>query len=169
MNYLVAVIEERLRAEEAYDALKQANLAAESIDILGRGFKTADDCGLIDPADRVWRQIRLMLVWLLPFGFSAGFLFDRITGLDTFTWAGRWGNQVLGGALGAIAAAMGGFFIGGGVSLMVGSGKALSYRNCLNQGQFLIVVRGTEPLIRQATSILRQFRPSTIQGYNTAD
>ena len=105
MNYLVAVIEERLRAEEAYDALQRANLAAERIEILGRGFKSADDYGLIDPADRSWRQIRLMLVWLLPFGFSAGFLFDSITGLDTFTWAGRWGNQVLGGGLGAIAAA----------------------------------------------------------------
>lgn len=169
MNYLVAVIPERLKAEEAYAALQRANLGVESIEILGRGFKSADQCGLIDPAERAWRQIRWMLAWLLPFGFSAGFLFNRITGLDTFTWAGRWGNQWLGGGLGAIAAAMGGFFIGGGVGLLVGSGKALSYRRCLNQGEFLIVVRGTDPLIRQATTILRQFRPTTLQGYDHSE
>jgi hypothetical protein len=64
---------------------------------------------------------------------------------------------------------MGGFFIGGGVGLAVGGGDALSYRNSLSAGKFLVVVRGSEALIRQATPILRRFRPEAIQGYSARD
>lgn len=165
MNYLVAVLEDRLKAEEAYAALAEAQLPKENVDILGRGFKSADDYGLIDPADQAWKQIRLMMLWLVPFGFGAGFVFNIITGLDTFAWTGRLGNQMIGGLLGAGSGAMGAFFIGGGVGLAVGGGDALSYRNSLDAGKFLVVVRGSEALIRQATPILRRFRPEAIQGY----
>lgn len=165
MNYLVAVLADRIQAEEAYSALEKAELPAADIAILGKGFKSADEYGLIDPADQAWGQIRLMMLWLVPFGFVAGFLFDSITGLDTFPWAGTLGNQVLGGLLGAGSGAMGAFFVGGGVGAALGSGDALSYRNRLNAGKYLVVVRGTEALIRQATPILRRFRPENIQGY----
>lgn len=165
MNYLVAVFDHRIKAEEAYTALEDMPLPKENFDILGKGFKTADEYGLIDPADQAWKQIRLMMVWLVPFGFGAGYVFNLITGLDTFAWAGTLGNQILGGILGAGSGAMGAFFIGGGVGIAIGSGDALSYRNRLNEGKFLVVVRGQEALIRQATPILRQFRPENIQGY----
>lgn len=166
MNYLVAVLDNRIKAEEAYNALEQASLSPEDIDILGKGFKTADEYGLIDPANQAWKQIRLMMVWLVPFGFVAGFVFNIITGLDTFAFTGRVGNQVIGGLLGAVSGAMGAFFIGGGVGIAIGGGDALSYRNRLNDGKFLVVVRGSEAVIRQATPILRQFRPENIQGYS---
>ncbi len=166
MNYLVAVLDNRIKAEEAYNALEQANLAKDDIDILGKGFKTADEYGLIDPASQAWKQIRLMMIWLVPFGFGAGFVFDLITGLETFPWTGQLGNQLIGGLLGAGSAAMGAFFIGGGVGVAIGGGDALSYRNRLNAGKFLVVVRGSEAVLRQATPILRQFRPENIQGYS---
>lgn len=169
MNYLVAVLENRLKAEEALAALEEAKVPKDSMDILGRGFKSADEYGLIDPADQAWKQIRLMMLWLVPFGFGAGLVFNLITGLDTFTWTGRLGNQMIGGMLGAGSGAMGAFFIGGGVGLAVGGGDALSYRNSLSAGKFLVVVRGSEALIRQATPILRRFRPETIQGYSAPD
>jgi hypothetical protein len=60
---------------------------------------------------------------------------------------------------------MGSFFVGGGVGLVFGSGDALPYRNRLDEGKYLIVVKGSESLTRQATRILRQFEPETIQGY----
>lgn len=165
MNYLVAVLDNRIKAEEAYSALEEASLPKEDIDILGKGFKTADEYGLIDPADQAWKQIRLMMVWLVPFGFIAGFSFNLITGLDTFAFTGRLGNQIIGGLLGAIGGAMGAYFIGGGMGIL-GSGDALSYRNRLDDGKFLVVVRGSDAVVRQATPILRKFRPENIQGYS---
>lgn len=165
MNYLVAVWRDRIEAEAAYSALEAANLKMENVAILGRGYQSADDYGLIDPKDEAWKQIRRLALWTVPFGFAAGFCFNLITGLDTFPWAGILGNRLLGGLLGAIAGAMGGFFIGGGVGIGFGSGDALSYRNRLAAGKYVVVVRGSEGLIAQASRILRPLRPENIQGY----
>ncbi len=49
MNYLVAVLQNRTKAEEAYAALEKEGLPASGqIDILGNGYKSADEYGLID-------------------------------------------------------------------------------------------------------------------------
>lgn len=75
------------------------------------------------------------------------------------------GNHFIGGFLGAASGAMGALLVGGGVGLTVGSGDALPYRNRLNAGKYLIVVKGTEELTSQATRVLRQIEPENIQGY----
>ncbi|MDA0672714.1 MAG: hypothetical protein O3C67_03290 [Cyanobacteria bacterium] len=169
MNYLVAVLSDRIKAEEAYSALETETFPMQAVAILGKGYKSADEYGLIDPANEAWKQVRRMVVWLVPFGFAAGLTFNSITGLNTFPWAGALGNQLIGGLLGAGSGALGAFFVGGGVGAAIGSGDALSYRNRLNAGKYLIVVRGTEAQIRLATPILRRFRPENIQGYETAE
>jgi hypothetical protein len=161
MNYLVAVLPDRIQAEAAYLALEKSGIKST---ILGRGYKTADEFGLIDPKDQAKKQAQIMATWLIPFGFFAGFTFSLITGLDTFAWAGEVGNHIVGGLLGAASGAMGGVFVGGGVSLLI-SGDALPYRNSLDAGKYLVAVEGSETLTRQATKILRQFDPENIQGY----
>ena len=166
MNYLVAVFSDRIQAEEAYTALEKNNIQMANVSILGKGFQSADEYGLIDPAEEAWKQIKQLAFWTIPFGFVGGFSFNAITGLDTFPWAGVLGNQIIGGFLGAGAGAMGGFFIGGGAGIGLGSGDAVSYRNRLNNGKFLIVVKGSEAFISQATRILRPLRPENIQGYS---
>jgi hypothetical protein len=162
MNYLVAVLPDRIQAEAAYLGLEKEGINST---ILGKGYKSADEFGLIDPKEEAKKQSRLMAFWLIPFGFFAGFTFSLITGLDTFAWAGEIGNHVIGGLLGAGSGAMGSVFVGGGVGLVFGSGDALPYRNRLNAGKYLVVVQGSETLTRQATRILRQYDPENIQGY----
>ncbi|MBD2364074.1 MULTISPECIES: hypothetical protein [unclassified Anabaena] len=162
MNYLVAVLPDRIQAEAAYLALEEEGINST---ILGKGYKTADEFGLIDPNAQAKKQAQLMAYWLVPFGFFAGFTFSLSTGLDTFAWAGEIGNHVIGGLLGAASGAMGSVFVGGGVGLVVGSGDALPYRNRLDAGKYLVVVQGSEALSRQSTRILRQFEPENIQGY----
>ncbi|MCS6815456.1 MAG: hypothetical protein NZ772_18040 [Cyanobacteria bacterium] len=165
MNYLVAVLRDRIQAEAAYSALEAQNLPMEKITILGKGYKSADEYGLIDPNEQARRQVKLMATWLIPFGFLAGTTFSLITGLNTFAWAGEIGNHVIGGLLGAISGGLGSLVVGGGVGLIIGGGDALPYRNRLNAGKYLIVVRGSDSLTRQATTILRQFDPESLQGY----
>lgn len=165
MNYLIAVLSDRLKAEAAYTALEAAEFAMDEVTILGQGYKSADEFGLIDPANQAWQQVKLMMLWLVPFGFIAGFGFNAITGLDTFPWAGTAGNQIIGGLLGAGSGALGAFFVGGGAGAAFGSGDALSYRNRLNAGKYLIVLQGSDSEIRMATPIVRRFRPENIQGY----
>ncbi len=162
MNYLVAVLADRIQAEAAYLALERENIKSS---ILGRGYKSADEFGLIDPNEEAKKQVRLMAVWLVPFGFFAGFTFSFITGLETFAWAGQIGNHIIGGLLGAVSGALGSVVSGGGVGLIIGGGDALPYRNRLDAGKYLIVVQDAENVIRQATRVLRQFDPENLQGY----
>ncbi|MBW4495181.1 MAG: hypothetical protein KME26_19255 [Oscillatoria princeps RMCB-10] len=165
MNYLVAVLPDRIQAEAAYVALEKEGLPTGQVAILGKGYKSADEYGLIDPNEQARKQAQLMATWLVPFGFAAGFTFSWITDLDTFAWAGQLGNHIIGGLLGAVSGGMGSVFVGGGVGLLFASGDALPYRNRLNAGKYLIVVKGSETLTRQATRILRQFDPENLQGY----
>ena len=165
MNYLIAILADRIKAEEAYTALEKAGIPMSQITILGRGYQSADEFGLIDPNEQAKKRAIQMGIWLLPFGFGAGYTFNVLTSIELFPWAGSLGNHIIGGFFGAIAGAMGSFFVGGGVGLSFGSGDALPYRNRLNAGKYLIVVQGSETVKNQATTILRQFNPENIQGY----
>lgn len=165
MNYLVAVLTDRIQAEAAYSALEKEGLAMDKVSILGKGYKSADEFGLIDPNEQAIKQTKLMAFWLVPFGFAAGITFSLLTGLNTFAWAGEIGNHLIGGLLGAGAGLMGSIFAGGGTGLLFGGGDALPYRNRLKAGKYLIVVKGSETLTRQATRILRPFEPENMQGY----
>ncbi|MDY7020010.1 MAG: hypothetical protein SWJ54_01445 [Cyanobacteriota bacterium] len=165
MNYLIAVLSDRISAEAAYVELEKAGLPTDKISILGQGYKSADEFGLIDPKEKAWKQVKFMGFWLIPFGFVAGYTFSLITGLNTFSWAGEIGNHAIGGVLGAISGGLGSIVAGGGTGLIVGGGDALPYRNRLNAGKYLIVVEGSDTLTRKATNILRQFEPENIQGY----
>jgi hypothetical protein len=169
MNYLVTVLSDRVQAETAYVALEKEGIPTPQITILGKGYKSADEFGLIDPNESAIKQVKLMATWLIPFGFVAGFSFSLITGLETFAWAGEVGNHLIGALLGAISGGLGSLVAGGGVGLIVGGGDALPYRNRLNAGKYLVVVTGSETLMRKATRILRPLEPENIQGYTVGD
>jgi hypothetical protein len=166
MNYLVAVLGDRIQAEAAYSALEAEGLPMNKVSILGKGYKSASEYGLIDPTAQAGKLAKLMSFWLVPFGFFAGLGFSLITDLHTFAWAGDIGNHLIGGLLGGVSGAMGSFFVGGGVGLTSGSGDALPYGNRLDAGKYLVVVKGSASLTQQATKILRQFELESIQGYS---
>ena len=163
MKYLVAVLGDRIAAEAAYTTLEKAGVPMDRVAILGRGYKTADEYGLIDPKVQAIRQMKLMALWLVPFGFFAGVAFNLST---EFAIIGtpRY-DQLLGGVLGAIAGAMGSFFIGGGGGIAFGSGDALAYRNRLDQGKYIIVVEDPEFLNQNAVRLLKDYAPEYLQGY----
>jgi len=165
MNYLIAVLADRIQAEQAYNALEQEGIPQQQLSIIGKGYKTADEFGFINPAQQAKKRAIWMAYWLIPFGFFGGYVFNLITGLETFDWAGEPGNHILGGLAGAIGGAMGSVFVGGGVGLSTGTGDALPYRNRLEEGKYLVVVLGSESLKLKATRILRGFEPESLQGY----
>ncbi|MBD2653958.1 MULTISPECIES: hypothetical protein [Synechocystis] len=169
MSYLIAVVANRIAAEEAYTTLEQAGFAQKNLTIIGTGYKTADEFGLVDPKKQALKRAKLMAIWLVPFGFAAGYCFNLITGLSTLDWAGDPGNHIVGGLLGAIGGAMGSFFVGGGVGLSFGSGDSLPYRNLLQAGKYLVVVAGGELQKQRATNLLRPLNPEYLQGYTAPD
>ena len=165
MNYLVAVLSDRTQAEAAYSALEKEGLPNDGINILGEGYQSADEYGLIDPNVAASQEINRELYWLLGFGFVAGFAFNWLTAIDIFPGIVPIGNHIIGGIFGAAAGGLGAYFSGRTIGLTIGSGDALPYRNRLNAGKYLVIVKGTGELVDRATRILRQFEPENIQGY----
>jgi hypothetical protein len=165
MNYLVTVLENKQQAEEAYSILQKDGIAPEKITILGQGYQSADEFGLINPNHQASERASKLAYMLIPFGFVAGYVFNLLTGIHLFSFTNSTAEHIIGGILGAASGLLGAVFVGGGVGLTTGSGDALTYRNRLNAGKYIIVTKGTDSLIRQATKLLRQFEPEYIQGY----
>ena len=88
-----------------------------------------------------------------------------LLGIHLFSFTNSITEHIIGGVLGAASGFLGAIFIGGGVGLTTGKTDALTYRNRLNAGKYIIVTQGTDSIIRQATKLLRQFEPEYIQGY----
>jgi hypothetical protein len=164
MNYLVAVLSDRQQAEAASVALIKAGIPTEQVDILGKGYKSADEYGLLEPSKQAKMRVVQLIYWLIPFGFIAGYLYNLLTGIEILP-VSSLGNHLLGGLLGAAAGILGAIVVGTGVGLTVGSGDALPYRNRLDAGKYIVVVRGSEDLTDRAIPILRQFEPENFQGY----
>lgn len=165
MNYLVTVLENKQQAESAYSLLQQDGIASDQVTILGQGYESADDFGLINPNQQAKKRAKKLAYMLIPFGFVAGYVFNVLTGIHLFDFTNSLTEHIIGGILGAASGLLGAVVVGGGVGLTTGSGDALTYRNRLNAGKYIIVTRGTDSLIRQATKLLRQFEPEYIQGY----
>lgn len=165
MNYLVTVLENKQQAEEAYSVLQRDGIPTEEITILGRGYQSADEFGLINPNTQASKRAKKLAYMLVPFGFVAGYAFNVLTGIYLFSFTNAVAEHIIGGILGAASGLLGAIIVGGGVGLTTGSGDALTYRNRLNEGKYIIVTKGQDSSIRQATRLLRQFEPEFIQGY----
>ena len=166
MTYLIAVLDDRIQAEAAYTALEKADIPLSQLTILGKGYKTADEFGFLNPNQQAKKRAIQMALWLAPFGFAAGYTFNLITGLDTFDWAGEPGNHIVGGIAGMLAGIMGSIFVGGGVGLSSGSGDALPYRNRLNEGKYLLIIEESQRWQKQAKKIIEQYNPESLEIYN---
>jgi hypothetical protein len=167
MKYVIAVVQDRIQAEAAFTDLEKAGINLTELSIIGRGYKTADEFGFLDPSDQGKKGFLLMAIWLVPFGFAGGFVFDYITGLDTFAWAGTTGRHFVGGLAGAIGGAMGSFFVGGGSGIGLGSGDSLPYRNRLDEGRYLVVIKDPrEERGYQIRKILEAYNPDSISEYD---
>jgi hypothetical protein len=165
MNYVIAVVANRIEAEAAYSQLEKEGIPIAQVSILGSGYKSGDEFGFIDPRKPARKQAKLMALWLVPFGFIGGWLFNVSTQYQLVPAVGVFGNHVLGGLLGAVAGAMGSFFASGGAGLSLGRSDAPPYHNLLKEGKYIIVVSGASNITNKANRILRQLNPESLQGY----
>lgn len=168
MNYLIAVLPDRLQAEEAYTALEKEGIPLNKMAIAGKGYKTADELGFMDPMSQAKKRATFMAYWLIPFGFIGGYVFNLITGLDNLDWAGEPGNHIVGGVLGAIGGAMGSVFVGGGVGWAMDTGSDnVPYRDYLDANKYLVLVEDFGNLTDVAIPILRRLSPENIENYQS--
>jgi|YNPBryBLVA2012_1023415.scaffolds.fasta_scaffold00851_20 hypothetical protein len=162
MQYLVALLPDRLQAEAVYSALEEAGLPLEAVALVGRGYRDVADYPLPQGG---WRP-NFFTYWLVPFGFVSGVGFSILTGLETFTsWAGVWGNHLLGGLLGAVAGGMGSVVVGGGLGQLAQWGLP-NYVQAVKQGKYVLVVQGAG-LVNRAKGIVLRFQPQSLNVLET--
>jgi hypothetical protein len=165
MNYVIAVFSDQTQSKAAYSELEKAGLPIQQVSILGDGYPISSEFGFIDPKQPARQRARFMAFWLVPFGCIGGIAFNLATQYQLLPEAGQLSNLLLGGLLGAVAGAMGSFFVGGGIVLTSKEGNAVPYNKYLKQGKYLVVVRGAPNMTNKATRLLRQFEPENLQGY----
>ncbi|MEB3213159.1 MAG: hypothetical protein VKL39_17540 [Leptolyngbyaceae bacterium] len=90
---------------------------------------------------------------------------NLLTGIEIAQWLGDIGHHIVGGLLGAASAAFGALVAGTISGWTTGSGDAIAYRNRLNAGKYLIIVKGADALMEEATRLLRAYDLENLQGY----
>lgn len=161
VDYLVATYRDRIAAEGAYVAAEKAGIPLDAVRLVGRGYDGLDDVALWDKDVAAWKQIRMLLLWLLPFGFVAGTAFNLITRIGMIS---PLVDPVIGGFLGMGSAAMGAFFVGGGVGLT--TNRRPSVRQRLEDGQYLLVIAGEWSAKGVSLRCLQQTRPLDLQEFS---
>ena len=164
MNYLVTVLADKQQVEEACTTLKQDGVPSKTLTILGQGYQSADEFGLVAPNYQANKRAKKLAYMLVPFGFAAGYIFNVLTGIQLFSFTNPIMEHIIGGILGALSGFLGAIIVCGGVCF-ISNRDALTYRNRFNAGKYILVIKGQDNLIRQATRLLRQFEPEYIQGY----
>lgn len=152
MNHLIAVYPNKVEALSARTALEKS-LPGEQISILGEGFKSTDEYGLIKPQRQAKNKVQTFAYTLVPIGFACGYAFNLLANIQIIPVNGIL-NQVIAGLLAAAFSLLFAFAIGSSVKSTVVNQDAWLYRARLNAGKYLIVFHGTDELVNIATGIL---------------
>ncbi|MEM6752439.1 MAG: hypothetical protein AAF630_05645 [Cyanobacteria bacterium P01_C01_bin.38] len=160
MNYLIAVYPNEVEALSARTALENESLPSEQISIVGEGFKSTDDYGLIKP-ERQARNNPDVAYWLVPIGFACGYAFSLLANIEIIP-AGSFPNQFVGGLLVAVFVFLLASAVGNKFGLNVNNDDSWLYRDRLNAGKYLIVFHGTDELVKKATSTLHSFEVENV-------
>ena len=119
--------------------LAQLSTPLTSLQSVGPGEIPFGQVEVLNPQLRQQRLQRTMAVWLVPFGFFAGVTFTVMTNLDTFAFAGLWGNRLIGGLLGLVAGFLGSFAASSSVDSS-NEDRLRQLRNRSEEGCWLLVV-----------------------------
>lgn len=168
-HYLVVTFRDRIQMEAAYTDLERQGFLLHHVSMIGQGYKSLSEAGLFDPSQASRHQMMQMLMWLMPFGFFAGFTFNQVTELTIFEFLSPLGNSIVGGLFGAIAGAMGSFTVGGGAQLLIAGQERIPFQKRLRSGKYLLAISGSETLVRQANQILRSLPSDGWQAYEAPD
>ena len=119
--------------------LAQLSTPLARLQSVGPGETPFDQLEVLNPQLRQQRLQRTMAFWLAPFGFFAGVTFTVMTNLDTFAFAGLWGNRLIGGLLGLGAGVLGSFAARSDVD-GANDDRLRQLRNRSEEGRWLLVV-----------------------------
>lgn len=154
---IIAALSDESSAFEAYRLLQCHGISPEHIALVGRGYNNPDSVGLFNPAYTTWRYAKRGMFWLGTISTLVGIILYLIFRLQlpNLDWYQ---------ALFTIASTSGliGMAIGGAIGTLYGwffkSSLSISCRSCLERGQYLLMLEGSETLTQRGREILDSYR-----------
>jgi hypothetical protein len=156
----VIVLSDRRRLHQLRDRLAALQPAPLQLLAIGEGEAPLSEVERLDPGSTRRKRQRGMARWLIPFGFFAGFTFTFVADLDTFAFAGAWGNHLIGGLLGLGSGWLGSFAAAASVA-SEDDDRLRTLRNRVEEGNWLLLAEtgGTQEL---PWSVVQQARPLAV-------
>lgn len=166
----LAVIElpDEISAFQAYRLLQYHGISPENLAIVGDGYSSPERIGLLRPLQIARRNAVALAIVAGSFGAVIGVLLMLSIATQQFTqptiaalqnqdsqnWLVVPAFSCVSGFLGAVIGALFGFF---------GEGTAAGiYRHRLKQGQYLLMIEGSEKLVRWGQEVLSQYSTSRL-------
>jgi hypothetical protein len=157
---VVVVLDDRDRLHALRDRLQGQQPPLGRVLAIGSGEAALSAVERLDPAAARRRRQRSMVRWLLPFGFLAGLTFTQITDLHTFSFAGTYGEPLIGGLLGMGSGWMGSFAAAASVASEEDD-RIRILRNRLEEGCWLLLVEAP-PGREIPWTTIQQARPKAV-------
>ncbi|MCA6571718.1 MAG: hypothetical protein IM516_04970 [Pseudanabaena sp. M158S2SP1A06QC] len=158
---MIAVLPDESSAFEAYRLLQCHGISPENLALVGKGYSSPDSVGLFNPTHTTWRYAKRGMFWVGTFSILMGMFLHLIFNLQLPNL--DWHQTLL-----MIASTSGiiGIAIGGVIGTLYGwffkSSLSISCRNCLDRGQYLLMLEGSETLTRRGREILDSY---TVKPY----
>jgi len=153
---MIAVLPDESSAFEAYRLLQCHGISPENLALVGRGYSSPDSVGLFNPTSTAWRYAKRGMFWIGAISTSMGMILHLIFGFQLPNL--DWYQTLL-----TITSTSGiiGIFIGGVSGTLYGwfvkSSLSISCRSCLDRGQYLLMLEGSEALTRRGREILDDY------------
>ncbi len=168
----LAVIElpDEIAAFQAYRLLQYHGISPENLAIVGDGYSSPERIGLLRPLQIARRKARRFAIVAASVGVIIGILLVLASATPQLSLPNipplppqllhrhRW---LMIPALSAACAVLGGSI--GGLFGVFGEGTAAGiYRHRLRQGHYLLMIEGSEKLVRWAQEVLSQYSTSRL-------
>jgi hypothetical protein len=158
---MIAVLPDETSAFEAYQLLWRRGIPPQNLALVGKGYSNPDHVGLVEPRQIAQSYARngsimlgtlaVMILLISYFGFGLRLsptarlvVWQELAALVSV-------SLIFGCGFGAVM----GFFYG----VFFKSSTSIACRNCLKRGQYLLLLEGSEPMIKKAKQILWQSDP----------
>ncbi len=145
-------------AFQAYRLLHHYGISPEHLAIVGKGYSNPDHVGLLKPMQIALRQARSLSLIAGTIGSLIAFVLVLIQSRG-YSDPGSLQPLVLIPAAGAVSGFFGAFL--GGLFGLLGEGNTVSvYRHHLSRGHYLLMMEGSEKLVRWGQEVLSQYSTS---------
>ncbi len=153
---MIAVLPDESSAFEAYRLLQCHGISPENLALVGKGYSSPDSVGLFNPTRTTWRYAKRAMLWAGAISTSLGIILHLLLKLQLPNLDWYQTLFVITSTLGII-----GIIFGAVIGTLYGwffkSSLSISCRNCLDRGQYLLMLEGSESLTKKGREILNSY------------